>query len=53
MNKEEKQYSMGIKYESVPRHEFRSPDYLLPEWIMNLKNYFERRPEEDYSPAYK
>lgn len=46
MNESKKQYSEGIKYENIPRHESKSLEYLLPEWITNLKNYFERTPDE-------
>lgn len=49
MDKEEKHYSGRIKYENVPKHESQSLDYLLPEWIMNLKKYFEKGFEEKYS----
>lgn len=49
MDKEEKHYSGRIKYENIPKHESKSLDYLLPEWIMNLKKYFEKGFEEKYS----
>lgn len=52
MNEDKKQYSSRIEYESEPKYESKSLDYLLPEWIMNLKNYFEKRPESDYSSVY-
>ena len=53
MDKIEKQYSDRIEYENIQRRKTKSLDYLLPEWIMNLKNYFERKPDNDDSPAYK
>jgi len=51
MNESKKQYSEGIKYENIPRHESKSLDYILPEWITNLKNYFKKEPDSDYSHA--
>jgi len=52
MNKDKEQYSSRIEYESVPRYQSKSLDYLLPEWITNLKNYFEKRPDSDYPTDY-
>ena len=51
MNENRNQYSERIKYENISRHESKTLEYLLPEWIVNLKNYFEKEPEKDYSPS--
>lgn len=53
MNERKRQYSDRIKYETSPKYDAKSLDCLLPEWIMNLKNYFEKKPDNNYSPAYK
>ena len=53
MNEKKRQYSSRTEYESIPKHESKSLDCLLPEWIINLKNYFEKKPDNNYSPAYK
>jgi len=42
MDKEEKHYSGRIKYENIPKHESKSLDYLLPEWIMNLRSILKK-----------
>jgi hypothetical protein len=44
MDENKNQYSDRIRYENVLKGGFKSLDCLLPEWIMNLKNYFEKRP---------
>jgi hypothetical protein len=53
MYEDKKQYSNRTEYESIPKYEPKSLDYLLPEWITNLKNYFEKKPDNDYSSSYK
>ena len=45
-------------YSARRDYETSQIDYLLPEWITNLKNYFEKRPAPNYSdyhahPDYK
>ena len=49
MDKIERQYSDRMEYESIPEYQAKSLDYLLPEWITNLKNYFGKQPGSDYS----
>jgi len=51
MNEGKRQYSERRKYESSLRYEMQNVDYLLPEWITNLKNYFKKKPDNDYSHA--
>ncbi len=52
MNEYKRQYTERVRYENIPRYEIQNVDYLLPEWITNLKNYFKKKPDSDYSPAY-
>ncbi len=52
MNEKKRQYSGRTEYESIPKYESKSLDDLLPEWITNLKNYFEKRPDSDYPTDY-
>ena len=40
MNDDEKQYVDRIKHEKVSRYETKGWDFDLPEWTINLKNYF-------------
>ena len=42
MNDKEKQYADRTKYGKVSRYEAKGLDLDLPEWIINLKNYFEK-----------
>ena len=47
---ETKKYTIkDTHYEAVPISETRSFDYQLPEWIMNLKKYFQGGAEQKYS----
>ena len=49
MHEDNRQYLDRIEHGRVPRYETKSLDYLLPEWIINLKNYFEKKPDSNYS----
>jgi len=51
MNEYKRQYSERIEQEEVPRYKTKSLDRLLPEWIINLQNYFEKGTVKDYSPT--
>ncbi len=39
-------------YENIQKYDAKNLDYLLPEWIMNLKDYFKKNPDSDYSHTY-
>jgi len=49
MYEDNRQYLDRIEHDRVPRYETKSLDYLLPEWIINLKNYFKKKPDSNYS----
>jgi len=49
MDETKKQYSERTKYDNISRYATKSLEYLLPEWIMNLKYYFEKKPDSKYS----
>ena len=42
MNEDIRQYANRIEYRNVLEHEVESLNYDSPEWIINLKNYFEK-----------
>lgn len=42
MNEDARQYTDRIEYRNVLEHEVESLNYDSPEWIINLKNYFEK-----------
>ena len=42
MNENERQYTDRIEQGKLSRCEPESLSYFLPEWITNLKNYFEK-----------
>ena len=42
MNKSKEQYTDRIEQRKLSRCEPESIDSVLPEWITNLKNYFEK-----------
>jgi hypothetical protein len=43
MDEDKNQYSERTGYENILKGRSKSLDYLLPEWIANLKNYFEKK----------
>ena len=49
MNENEKQYTDRIEQRKLSRCEPESLDGILPEWVVNLKNYFEKGHVEDCS----
>jgi len=49
MNESERQYRDRIEQRKFSRCESESLDGILPEWVINLKNYFEKGHVEDYS----
>ncbi len=42
MNESKRQYTDRIEQRKLPRCEPESAEGVLPEWITNLKNYFEK-----------
>ena len=42
MNEDTRQYADRIEYRNVLGHEVESFNCDSPEWIINLKNYFEK-----------
>ncbi len=42
MNEDERQYTDRIEYRKVSGYGTESLSYVLPKWIVNLKNYFEK-----------
>ncbi len=52
MNDDEKQYTNGMKYEKVSSYETKGLDCDLPEWIINLKNYFANNTIQNNSPSH-
>jgi len=53
MEKTEKQYTDKIEQQKASRYENESFDSVLPQWIINIKNYFKRDSVVDLSSAYK
>ena len=49
MDERKKQYTDRIEQRKLSRCEPESLDCILPEWITNLKNYFEKGHVGDYS----
>ncbi len=49
MNENERQYTDRIEQGKLSRCEPESLDGITPEWITNLKSYFEKGHVEDYS----
>ena len=41
-------YTKELECETTAKYEIKNPDYLLPEWIKNLKQYFKKGPERHY-----
>jgi len=44
-------YPREIEREDITLPEIKKLEYLLPEWITNLKTYFEREPGKEYSSS--
>ena len=49
MNESKRQYTDRIEQRKLSRCEPESVEGVLPIWIINLKNYFEKGHVEDYS----
>ena len=52
MTDDEEQYSYRIEYEKVSRYETKGLDFEVPEWIMNLKNYFGKTAIQNSSSSH-
>jgi hypothetical protein len=53
MNDDKKQHSYRRNYEKVSRYETTGLDFDLPEWIINLKNYFGKNAIQNDSPSHR
>ena len=50
MDEEERQYMDRIEHRDVMEYEIDNLSYGLPEWIKNLKTYFEKKAiQDDYA----
>ena len=50
MNEDRRQYTDRIEYRNVVEHKVEGLNYDSPEWIINLRNYFEKETiRDDYS----
>ena len=53
MNEDARQYTDRIEYGKVLSSENKSLIYDLPEWITNLKNYFEKDTIRDNDSSHR
>ena len=53
MEKAEKQYTDKIEQQQASGYENESLDSVLPQWIINIKNYFKRDSGINRSSACK
>jgi hypothetical protein len=47
MDKTETQYSRRAEYEYTQKNETDDLDHFMPEWILNLKDYFGKGSNEE------
>ena len=53
MNESKRQYTNRIEQRKLSRCEPESLDGVLPEWVANLKNYFEKETIANNSSYHK